>query len=86
MDEAQFLANKDARAAARLTQRELRDFFTTRAKEQAATIDEHLAALNAALQADQKTVKQQLAMVNNQLKAINTARGQVDMMTPKAGS
>jgi len=86
MDEAQFLANKDARAAARLTQRELRDFFTTRAKEQSAAIDEHLAALNTVLQTDQKTVKQQLAKVNNQLKAINTARGQVDMMTPKAGS
>ncbi|MEL7209752.1 MAG: dynamin, partial [Actinomycetota bacterium] len=51
MDEAQFLAGKDARAAARQTQRELRDFFTERAKEQSRSMDEQLGALNAAVRA-----------------------------------
>jgi GTPase SAR1 family protein len=84
MDEAQFLANKDARAAARLTQRELRDFFTTRAKEQSRLVDEHLAVLNRALQVDQKSAKEQLATVNNGLQAVNKVRGQVNLMSPQA--
>ena len=82
MDEAQFLANKDARAAARLTQRELRNFFTTRANEQARSVEEHLTALNAAVQADQRSIKQELAKVDTQMQALNKARNQVGLIAP----
>jgi GTPase SAR1 family protein len=84
MDEAQFLANKDARAAARRTQRELRDFFTARAKEQSRSVDEQLAALNSAVKADQNAAKEQLGKVDVDLKALTKVRNRVQMISPQA--
>jgi GTP-binding protein EngB required for normal cell division len=85
MDEAQFVANKDAREGARLTQRQIRDFFTTRAAEQGRAVDENLKALNKALQTDQKSVKQQTTKLETDVNALKKVRNQVRQMSPQAG-
>lgn len=73
-DEVSFVVMKDSRDTLRRVQRQLRDFFTTRAQELQKTTSEALAAAQKAAQSDESTREKRLRDVNAELKRIAALR------------
>jgi GTPase Era involved in 16S rRNA processing len=73
-DEVSFVVMKDSRDTLRRVQRQLRDFFSTRAQELQKTTSEALSATQQAAQSDQSTRDKRLRDVNAELKRIAALR------------
>jgi hypothetical protein len=81
MDEVSFRASKDSRDALRVTHRQIRDYFTERAEEQAASIREKLSAVQAAAQTDQQDRSRQITDVNAELDRLAGLRRTADSVS-----
>jgi GTPase Era involved in 16S rRNA processing len=73
-DEVSFVVMKDSRDTLRRVQRQLRDFFSTRAQELQKTTADALAAAQQAAQSDQSTRDKRLRDVNAEIKRIAALR------------
>lgn len=76
LDEAQFLAGKEQRDTLRRLQRQLRDYYNTRAEELNRSIAEATNAAVAALKADEQTRTKRLRDVQAELQRIAGLRKQ----------
>lgn len=81
-DEVGFVVNKDARDTLRRAQRQMRDFFTTRAEELHKSTMDALQAAQKAAQSDQSTRQQRLKDVNAELERIGALRKRALDLSP----
>jgi hypothetical protein len=70
LDEAQVLAGKEQRDTLRLVQRQLRDYYSTRAEELHRSVAEAAGAAAQALKADEATRTKRLKDVQSELQRI----------------
>ena len=70
LDEAQFLAGKEQRDTLRMLQRQLRDYYSTRAEELHRSVAEAAGAAAQALKADEATRAKRLKDVQSELQRI----------------
>lgn len=88
-DEVTFVVGKDSRDTMRRIQRQLRDFFTTRAEELHRSTQDALAAAQQAAKSDQNTRQARLRDVNAELERIGSLRKKAVELSPelaKAGA
>lgn len=83
MDDATFRSSKDARDTLKWIQRQIRDYFTTRAEEQGKATQETLVAIQSSTQLSEKERVQQLADVNSELTRLTGLRERVDGLGPR---
>ncbi len=83
MDDATFRSSKDARDTLKWIQRQVRDYFTTRAEEQGKATQETLVAIQSSTQLSEKERVQQLADVNSELTRLTGLRERVDGLGPR---
>lgn len=82
-DEVVFIVNKDARDTLRRLQRQMRDFFTTRAQELQTSAQQALAAAQKAAQADQQTRQKRMRDVTAELERIGVLRKRALELAPE---
>jgi GTPase SAR1 family protein len=83
MDDANFRASKDSRDTLRWVQREVRDYFSTRAEEQSRATQETLIAVQSATQMNEKDRARRLIDVNVELGRLAEHRTRVDALGPR---
>jgi hypothetical protein len=82
-DEVGFVVGKDSRDTMRRVQRQLRDFFSTRAEELHRSTVESLNAAQAAVKSDQATRQQRLRDVNAEIERIAALRKRATDLAPE---
>lgn len=81
-DEVNFVVMKDARDTLRRVQRQLRDFYSTRAQELQKTTNDALAAAKQAAQSDKSTKESRLRDVNAELGRVASLRKKALELAP----
>ena len=82
LDEATFRTGKESRDALKSIQRQIRDHFTTRAEEQATSVQEMLIAVQSAAKVHEQERSSQLAEVNAELDRLARLRIELDALGP----
>jgi hypothetical protein len=82
-DEVGFVVGKDSRDTMRRVQRQLRDFFSTRAEELHRSTVESLNAAQAAAKSDQATRQQRLRDVTAEIERIAALRKRATELAPE---
>jgi hypothetical protein len=85
-DEVNFVVMKDARDTLRRVQRQLRDFYSTRAQELQKTTNDALAAARQAAHSDESTKESRLRDVNAELGRIAALRKKALELAPEVAA